>query len=627
MRKYAFLVIWILTGFWGLCFAAGVGTRPYEPFVITVTNAATGEGVPLVKLTTVNKVPFYTDANGQVAFYEPGLMDAGDVYFRVTAPTGYKDLDADAFGNRGKTLKPTPGGKATFSLSRDAKADGKDMDKRQHFRLQHPYKVTAGTWQPFMITVKDADTGRGVPLVKLSTADELDFYTDSAGRIALFEPGLMDKEITFRVTSFGYALLGGGKVTLNTASGAAADVTIKRLNIAERLYRITGEGIYRDSVLLGQPVPLAKPLLSGKVVGQDTVAMTEYKGRLFWLWGDTDQPAYPLGNFKTSSATSLLPGAGGLNPGEGVDLAYYVRKNGFSKPMFPRDDANLVWMSTLMAVDDKGTERLVASYSAMDGSQKSFEKGVAIFNDETETFETLVKFEDDHHVILSSHAFKKGGYVYVNGPYPTIRIKADLKSFRNPAGYEAFTCLMPGTGFKGADSQIERDRRNRLVWGWKRNTSPLGDNQWDELVKAGLVEEREAFNRLRDVKTGKPVKIAGGSAAYNAQKDCWVMVFGQQFGASFLGEIWVTAAPAPQGPWKRACKIVTHHSDQEVYTFYNVQQHPEFNQNEGRTIYFEGTYVTTYSGNPNPTPRYDYNQMMYRLDLDDKRLSRIWPSK
>ena len=628
LRRQTFPVIWVLTAFCRVCFAADVGPRPYEPFVMTVTDSATGKGVPLVELTTVNKIPFYTDANGQIAFNEPGLMNVGEVYFRVAAPSGYKDLDADMFGNRGKTFKPTPGGKATFSLRRDTKSNTKsDTGKRQRFRLQHPYNVTAGTYEPFMITVKDADTGRGVPLVKLSTADELDFYTDSAGRIAFYEPVLMDTEVAFRVTSFGYALLNGRTATLKTTPGGAAELTIKRLNIAERLYRITGEGIYRDSVLLGRPVPLEKPLLSGKVVGQDTVAMTEYKGRLFWLWGDTDRPAYPLGNFKTSSATSLLPGAGGLDPGEGVNLTYYVDKKGFSKPMFPRKDANLVWMSSLMSVGDNGTERLVASYSAMKQGGVSFEKGMAVFNDKTETFETLARFEDDHHIIAESRAFKQGGYVYINCPYPTIRIKATLQSFSDPAGYEAFTCLTPGTGYAGKDSQLERDRRNRLVWDWKRNTSPLNDNQWDKLVKAGLVTEREAFNRLRDVKTGKPIKVAGGSAAYNAHKDCWVMVLGEKFGDSFLGEIWLAAAPAPQGPWKRACKIVTHHSDEEVYTFYNVQHHPEFNQDRGRYIYFEGTYVTTYSGNPNPTPRYDYNQMMYRLDLDDKRINRIWPSK
>ena len=63
-------------------------------------------------------------------------------------------------------------------------------------------------------------------------------------------------------------------------------------------------------------------------------------------------------------------------------------------------------------------------------------------------------------------------------------------------------------------------------------------------------------------------------------------------------------------------KIVTH----EKYSFYNVVQHPMFDRKGGRLIYFEGTYTAAFSGNADRTPRYDYNQVMYRLDLDDPRL-------
>ena len=52
--------------------------------------------------------------------------------------------------------------------------------------------------------------------------------------------------------------------------------------------------------------------------------------------------------------------------------------------------------------------------------------------------------------------------------------------------------------------------------------------------------------------------------------------------------------------------------------FYNVTQHPYFDR--GRYLYFEGTYVNTFSGNPEATPRYNYNQILYRLDLEEKRL-------
>ena len=37
-------------------------------------------------------------------------------------------------------------------------------------------------------------------------------------------------------------------------------------------------------------------------------------------------------------------------------------------------------------------------------------------------------------------------------------------------------------------------------------------------------------------------------------------------------------------------------------------------------IYFEGTYTREFSDAPVATPRYNYNQLMYRLDLADPRL-------
>lgn len=37
-------------------------------------------------------------------------------------------------------------------------------------------------------------------------------------------------------------------------------------------------------------------------------------------------------------------------------------------------------------------------------------------------------------------------------------------------------------------------------------------------------------------------------------------------------------------------------------------------------ICLEGLYVNTFSGNPQPTPNYEYNQIMYRLNLADPRL-------
>ena len=48
-----------------------------------------------------------------------------------------------------------------------------------------------------------------------------------------------------------------------------------------------------------------------------------------------------------------------------------------------------------------------------------------------------------------------------------------------------------------------------------------------------------------------------------------------------------------------------------------------FDQNDGQTIYFEGTYCNTFTNSP-ATPKYNYNHLMYRLNLNDMRLTAIF---
>ncbi len=200
--------------------------------------------------------------------------------------------------------------------------------------------------EPFVIRVTDDQTGRGVPLVELRTLNEIAFITDSAGVAAIDDSVLDGHSVFFEVRSHGYEF--NGKffdrvgVSLAVSPGSRAELKIHRVNIAERLYRITGAGIYQDSVAAGLPVPIAQPLLNGGVAGQDTVAGAIYRGRIFWIWGDT------LGlanyNFAVSGATSELPGHGGLDPGVGIDLRYFTAANGFSRAMLPLPRKGLVWI-------------------------------------------------------------------------------------------------------------------------------------------------------------------------------------------------------------------------------------------------------------------------------------------
>ncbi|MHC4165451.1 MAG: hypothetical protein ACYSWQ_00675 [Planctomycetota bacterium] len=473
----------------------------------------------------------------------------------------------------------------------------------------------------FKIQVVDRQSGRGVPLVELRTVNDIRHLTDSNGTVAFHEPGLMNRDVFFHVESHGYEFpkdgFGYRGRRLKTAPGTGAVLEIDRINIAERLYRITGQGIYRDTLLLGEPAPLRQPVLSGQVVGQDSVYTCIYRGRLFWLWGDTNRPSYPLGHFWTAGAFSDLPAAGGLDPAVGVNLEYFVDDKGFSRPICRLKEKGLVWLDGLHTVKDtQGVERMVAKYARMKDLGHAYERGLVVFNDATGSFEPLVRsgpdflpFHNSGHALAVNVAGSE--YYYFATQFPLsvrMRVKAEWDYIIDPNRYEVLTAA------RRPSSIIPRPSLPR----WVRAGELIGDDaaQMPSLIKA-LRQEKNGTH-LYDVTTGKKVTPHGGSVYFNEWRNKWIMITVQQFGdSSHLGEVWYAEADTPVGPWAYARKIVTHNK----YTFYNPMQHPYFDQQGGRVIYFEGTYSKSFSGSgKNPTPRYDYNQIMYRLNVDDPRL-------
>jgi hypothetical protein len=309
--------------------------------------------------------------------------------------------------------------------------------------------------------------------------------------------------------------------------------------------------------------------LNGLVTGQDTAIATPYRGKLFWCWGDTFGPANM--NFNVTCATSELPDKGGLNPARGVDLTYFVDRSGFAKQMLKLPRPGLVWLEGLFTVsDDTGRERLVATYTRQQGLKPPDERGVAVFNDDRKEFEVLAQlpWRRSH---VSSHPYRVSEqgkrYWYL---YPNHRLPEDWKSIQNPRAWESLA--------NGA---------------WKRGIEP----------------EMPSYN-LVDADTGKPTGARPSSVAWNEFRMKWILL------SERIGDVYYSEADGPSGPWTRAKKVVGH----DQYNFYNVVQHPYFSEEGGRVIYFEGTYTDAFSGAKEKTPRYNYNQIMYRLRLDDPRL-------
>lgn len=467
---------------------------------------------------------------------------------------------------------------------------------------------------PFEIQVVDAETGRGVPLVELETTDKVRFITDSAGRVALSDPTYENRTVFFHTRSYGYEFakdgLGLVGVRVKMAAGGREVIKARRVNLAERLYRSTGAGIYRDSIMLGHAAPIAQPLLNAEVAGQDSIQRAILGGKIYWFWGDTTPLSYPLGNFRMSGAVSDLPAEGGLDPAIGVNYCYFTNGKGFVKGMFPLEPpGELIWSDGFLVVTNgAGEERMLAHWTRVKGLTPPLARGLAMFNEAKSEFELLQNLPlEDTWKHPHGHPVRDGGYFLFGLNFPNVRVAASLNAITNQSAYEAWSCLPDGAG-AGA--------KKTVAYRWSRSAPPTGPKEEKELIAAGALKAEEAHFLPKDIDSGRTVMMHSGSVNWNPWRKKWILVCSEIGGSSMLGEIWYGEADRPTGPWPRARKIVTH----DKYSFYNPAQHPFFDQEGGRIIYFEGTYTAEFSGNQHPTPHYDYNQVMYRLDLDKARL-------
>ncbi len=476
----------------------------------------------------------------------------------------------------------------------------------------------------FEIRVVDDATGRGVPLVELETTNEQRYVTDSSGYVAILEPTFFGQEVFFHVRSHGYEAtkdgFGFAGQRLKLKPGGKAEVRIKRINIAERLYRMTGAGIYRDSLLLGHKAPIDAPLLNARVMGQDSVMTAIYHDRIYWFWGDTNQPGYPLGNYNTPGATSRLPKDGGLDPNVGVNLQYFVGEKGFVKEVCPMPGPGPTWVDGLVVIPEGDRQRLFAHYVKIKDMLTVYENGLAEFDDKTQQFVQRNKLPNDSKLLPGGypvvHPDGDVKFIYFAKPYPFVRVPLSAEKLSDPTQYEAWTYFKAGSTAKAAE--VERDADGKLVLGWKRDTAVPTAEIEQKLLKAGTLKSSDPLLfGMSDVETGARVVAHNGTASWNEHRQRWVMIFVQHYGTSLLGEVWYAEGKSLTGPWTKARKIVTHNH----YSFYNPKQHTFFDQDGGRVIYFEGTYTDTFSGHKERiTPWYNYNQVMYRLDLDDQRL-------
>lgn len=427
------------------------------------------------------------------------------------------------------------------------------------------------------IEVVEKDTGWPVPLVELRTTHNVRLITDNAGVIAFDLPELMGSETWFDVIGQGYEVpkdaIGQRGVRLKPEPGKTLKVEVNRTIIARRLGRITGGGIFAESQKLGQELDWHE---SG-IFGCDSVQNAVHHGRLFWLWGDTTLARYPLGIFDGTSATTPINALEQFEPPLHLKLGYFTDDTGAPRGIAKIPGDGPTWVTGYVSLPDKhGQSHLVGSYLKVRQQMEGYQWGLCVWNDETANFDQLrvlwtkskktpkpPPLPEGHPTFWNDASGKQ--WVLFGNPFPQLRC---------PATFEA----------------------------WQDSTI------WETL------RPQKTLNSATD---NRPVKPHSGSIAWNPWRKRWVTVFMQALGKpSGFGELWYAEADAPTGPWGKAVKILSH----ENYTFYNPRIHPEFTPTNSPILIFEGTYTMTFADRPPPTPRYDYNQVLYRLDLDDPLL-------
>lgn len=455
--------------------------------------------------------------------------------------------------------------------------------------------------RPFRIEVVDAENGWPVPMVELRTTHHIRFITDNAGIAAFDLPELMGKETWLHVNGDGYQVKADGfgmrGVRVTPIAGKSTRIKVTRTIIAKRLGRLTGAGLFAESQRCGLEQAMREPAWrESGIVGCDSVQTATYRGKHFWLWGDTTLAKFPLGIFHSTSATTSMQPLKTFVPPLRVAFDYFRDgKDGKGKPrgVSKMPGNGPTWITGYANVPDaKGNEHLVATYTKIKPPLNEYEVGLCVWNNQTEQF--------DRTRVLWNR--EKNG----SKPPPVLRGHPVRWSVRGPDRGPV----------RGPDRKKHGDGKAWLLFGdpFPAIRCPATFEAW---ANPDTWETLQPQQHVKAANSDERIKPHRGSIAWNAYRKRWVAIFTQHFGKpSAFGEIWYAEADAPTGPWGPAVKVLSHAN----YTFYNPRLHPEFTPADSPILLFEGTYTHTFANRPTPTPRYDYNQLLYRLDLDDPKL-------
>ncbi len=429
----------------------------------------------------------------------------------------------------------------------------------------------------FHIQVVDQESQWPVPLVKLTTTGNQTFITDNDGLVTIDSPELLGQEVWFTVKSDGYAAeIDGFKnrgFRVTVTPGKSHTFSVNRTSIAKRLGRLTGSGLFAEAQKSGRHLSWKESGLTGC----DSIQSAYHRDQKFWIWGDTNLPHYPLGIFNAIGATTTAKPLSSLEPPLKIPYSYFRDRDQRPRGLAPFAGSGPTWLSGLVSLPDQsGTPHLVATFVKIRNFLDVYRLGLCRWDEAKQSFVPLKTLwehspespdqplaPEGHAVIYPDQNGKK--WLYFGDPFPHLRMPATFEAWQDSSAWEILTPQ-------------------------KQLTGP----------------------------TGKKIIPHRGSIAWNDYRQKWLSIFTQKEGQpSPLGEIWLAEADLPTGPWKNPVKVLSHQS----YTFYNPLIHADLTSPKSPVLLFEGTYTSLFSKSEEKTPRYDYNQILYRIDLDDPKLN------
>ena len=241
---------------------------------------------------------------------------------------------------------------------------------------------------------------------------------------------------------------------------------------AKRLGRLTGAGLFAESQKLG----LEQCWKESGILGCDSVQLAEHGGKLFWAWGDTNLPNYPLGIFHTSSATTTISPLKLFQPPVRLTFNYFRddKENPRGVAKMPGDGPT--WLIGYVSLpDEEGQQRLCAHYTKIRGFLTAYETGLCVWDETTDSFKQHKvlwakesgggarppKLEPTGHPVFWEDSDGER-WVLFGDPFPHIKCKATVESWSDPNSWIKLDA-QPSVRAAGSGEEI-RPHRGSVVW-------------------------------------------------------------------------------------------------------------------------------------------------------------------